>query len=521
MFSTLNTRLLVIDDEEVIRDSFREILKPRKTGRSEMAAAGDALFGDLAPSLPRSSSLLEFTLDEARNGREGLELVQKAISEGRPYAVLFVDMRMPGWDGLETVRRIREVDRQAEVIFVTAYSDHSIEEVVRQVGANVGYHCKPFSPEEIRQLATKACLDWSKLRTLEHLLELASNLKLEAPKLETLLRNILHQVTHWIGTDSAMLVSLKDGRPDTPVLVTGVFEEPATARDCLQTFEAYDPPPEGELLAGSYHFFRLGRYAVLANPGSLERHQTEKVYLFRLFLEHAAAAIENARLHEELLQKQKLSAIGEALGYVVHDLRSPVGAIKGAAEVLPTMKNPASQAKLCQLMSAAADEALRTVEDILDFTREAGPRKAETSLQALFERLQERLTERASKAGVEMVFELQHDVRFHSDEHKVARAIINLVGNAIDAVARRPDASVTVRGGRVNGSVYLSVEDNGPGLPEAIRGELFKPFRTHGKAGGTGLGLAIVKQVVDSHGGQIGVDSTGQGTTFRIALPLQ
>lgn len=517
MHSILNTRILVIDDEEVIRDSFREILKPRRTGPSQLAAAADALFGE-EPTLPKSSSLLEFALEEARTGREGLEQVRTACQEGRPYAVIFVDMRMPGWDGLETVRRIREVDRQAEVIFVTAYSDHSIEEVVDQVGANVGYHCKPFSPEEIRQLATKACLDWSKLRTLEHMLELASNLKLEAPKLETLLRNILYQVTHWIGTDSAMLVNLdEEGRPSAPVLVTGVFEETRAAEACLEKVRK----ATGEQLEGEHHLFRLERYAVVANRGSLARHQTEKVYLFRLFLEHAAAAIENARLHEELLQKQKLSAIGEALSYIVHDIRSPVGAIKGAAEVLPTLDNPQLQETLCRHIAASADEALRTVEDILDFTRQTGPQKAKTSLQALFDRLQERVRERAAKARVEVTFELAGDVHFLSDEHKLGRAILNLVSNAIDAVHHRPAGSIRVRGERSNGSVLVSVADNGPGLPAAIKGELFKPFRTHGKAGGTGLGLAIVKQVVETHGGTVAVESHSEGTTFQIQLPLQ
>ncbi len=87
---------------------------------------------------------------------EGLELVKKSVAAGSPYAVIFLDMRMPGWDGMETAEQIRKFDTKAEIIFVTAFSDNSIDDIVAKAGQNVGYHCKPYASEEITQLATKA-----------------------------------------------------------------------------------------------------------------------------------------------------------------------------------------------------------------------------------------------------------------------------------------------------------------------------------------------------------------------------
>ncbi len=163
-----NTRILVIDDEETIRDSFREILLPRKRSIQALEAASAGLFDDddniISSSISRSSSLFDFELEETANGQDALVLVQKALAEDRPFAAIFVDMRMPGWDGLKTVQHIRKFDERAEIIFVTAYSDYSIDDVVEKAGSNVSYHCKPFSVEEIRQIATKAVYEWNKAR---------------------------------------------------------------------------------------------------------------------------------------------------------------------------------------------------------------------------------------------------------------------------------------------------------------------------------------------------------------------
>jgi CheY-like chemotaxis protein len=233
MIEINNNRILVIDDEEVVRDSIRLILTARPARNPELDAFAADLFDDLPQVSPPPSRLLEFLVDEASSGKAGVELVRSAILDGRPYAAVFVDMRMPGWDGIETVRHLRQIDRLAEVIFVTAFSDSSIEDIVERAGPNVGYHLKPFAPEEIKQIATKAVYDWNKLRRLEGLIDLIGTLKTNATELDALLDHVFRQVVSWIGTESALLAKrLSDGRFEQ-VLATGAFRQETAAVECL------------------------------------------------------------------------------------------------------------------------------------------------------------------------------------------------------------------------------------------------------------------------------------------------
>src|SRR6202007_2292757 len=121
------------DDEEMVRDNIEDILIPnsRSEEREDIDNAFDILFGNTKPLLlTRTPSIPVFTVDKASNGMEGLKKVQKAVKNGTPYAVIFLDMRMPGWNGLETAIEIRKVDAKAEIIFITAYCAQTIGESV-------------------------------------------------------------------------------------------------------------------------------------------------------------------------------------------------------------------------------------------------------------------------------------------------------------------------------------------------------------------------------------------------------
>ncbi len=116
---TINRRILVIDDNDAIHQDFRKILDAA-TVDSELAASEAALFGDA------STETSAFELAFAHQGQEGLAKVEQALAEGRPYAMAFVDMRMPpGWDGVETIEHLWQVDPQLQIALCTAYSDYS------------------------------------------------------------------------------------------------------------------------------------------------------------------------------------------------------------------------------------------------------------------------------------------------------------------------------------------------------------------------------------------------------------
>jgi signal transduction histidine kinase/DNA-binding NtrC family response regulator len=150
-------RILIIDDVPAIHNDFRKILE--KVEAPSLDAARDALFG---PSLI-SSKQVNFVLDSAYQGQEGLALVERALKDGRPYALAFVDIRMPpGWDGIETISRLWAADPDLQVVICTAYSDYSWDQVTERFGRtdNLLFLKKPFDSVEVLQLAHALTRKW-------------------------------------------------------------------------------------------------------------------------------------------------------------------------------------------------------------------------------------------------------------------------------------------------------------------------------------------------------------------------
>ncbi len=152
-------RILVIDDNTEIHRDFCKILMPRSAPDSDLVDMESALFG----SPTRTVTSGTFEIDCASQGKEGFSMVQQAQSEGRPYALAFVDGRMPpGWDGIETISRLWEESPNLQVVLCTAYSDYSWQEIHRVLGEQDGLLIlkKPFDTMEVLQLAHALTRKW-------------------------------------------------------------------------------------------------------------------------------------------------------------------------------------------------------------------------------------------------------------------------------------------------------------------------------------------------------------------------
>jgi len=157
-----NQRILVVDDQDAIREDFRKILSPPTAPTQALASARQAFFGDSAPSA--SSATPAFELATASQGEEGVELAAQARAQRRPFAVAFVDVRMPpGIDGLKTIKRLWEHDRHVQVVICTAYADYSFEQIIEELGSTDQLLIlkKPFDPVEVRQLAGALTEKWN------------------------------------------------------------------------------------------------------------------------------------------------------------------------------------------------------------------------------------------------------------------------------------------------------------------------------------------------------------------------
>jgi diguanylate cyclase (GGDEF)-like protein/PAS domain S-box-containing protein len=167
----LDFRIIIIDDNLAIHQDFMKILN------SSSDSSLDSLTSELFGTKAVAALLPKFQIDTASQGKEGVEKIQKAIDQKRPYSLAFVDIRMPpGWDGVETIKRIWEIDKDIQVVICTAYSDYSWEETIAQLGQtdNLLILKKPFDNSSVRQLAHALTRKW---QLLQNVRQYTDNLK--------------------------------------------------------------------------------------------------------------------------------------------------------------------------------------------------------------------------------------------------------------------------------------------------------------------------------------------------------
>lgn len=183
MASANGFRIIVIDDNPEIYHDFVKILA------SSAASTLDRLSTELFGVKTTEFTLPQFKIDSATQGQEGVTLIEKAINEKQPYALAFVDIRMPpGWDGIETIKRIWQIDQDIQIVICTAYSDYSWEETISNLGQtdNLLILKKPFDNIAVRQLACALTKKWQ-------LIQDARQTSSRHSKLE---RELQHQATH-------------------------------------------------------------------------------------------------------------------------------------------------------------------------------------------------------------------------------------------------------------------------------------------------------------------------------------
>jgi two-component system, sensor histidine kinase and response regulator len=157
---TLNRRILVVDDNEAIHDDFRKILIDTDIASEPFLQAHAAVFGD--ESVQHSQAV--YQMDFASQGKQALEMVEQKLHAGQPYAVAFVDVRMPpGWDGIKTIEHLWAVNADLQIVICTAFSDYSWDDIIHKFGESDRLLIlkKPFDNIEVRQLASALTAKWN------------------------------------------------------------------------------------------------------------------------------------------------------------------------------------------------------------------------------------------------------------------------------------------------------------------------------------------------------------------------
>lgn len=221
----------------------------------------------------------------------------------------------------------------------------------------------------------------------------------------------------------------------------------------------------------------------------------------------------------QVARADRLASVGQLAAGVAHELNTPLANIMLIAESLKRRAPNPWAAGRAEAITAQVDAAARIVSGLLDFSRHHPPRTADVDLAAI---VREAISFSKGKQSpdVEIVEVLDRDPMWVRGERvQLLQVFVNLVNNAFDAMEGR--GSLTVRSGRDDSAVWVSVQDTGSGIPPSVLPHIFEPFFTTKTDGrGTGLGLSIVHGIVRAHGGSVTVDTeVGRGTTFTIRLP--
>jgi signal transduction histidine kinase len=243
---------------------------------------------------------------------------------------------------------------------------------------------------------------------------------------------------------------------------------------------------------------------------------------------------EQHRLHEQLIQSQKMESLGALAGRIAHDFSNILQAIVGLSEGM-AMKDdwPASQRKGLESIHRAGERGMTLIRQLRSFSRGEPLHRLPTNLDALAQEVAG-LVSNTLGPNVHLEVNVGDLPTVMADSGQLHQILMNLIVNARDAL-QPTGGRIILRGGRNHLSdtqalvaphasgdyVYLEVEDDGPGIPEDIRAHIFEPYFTTKGDKGTGLGLSVVCGIAEAHGGWLTCDSgMSRGTRFRLFLPL-
>ncbi|HME90707.1 MAG TPA: ATP-binding protein, partial [Myxococcaceae bacterium] len=257
-----------------------------------------------------------------------------------------------------------------------------------------------------------------------------------------------------------------------------------------------------------------------------EAYASDEIALILEIAERFATVIENSKLYEKMRERDRLAALGEMAAGLAHEIRNPLGAIKGAAQCLDPRRLPGEDGEFLEVIVEEVNRLNGVVSAFLDYARPLKQNFGPTDINEVVTRTI-RLIQNEIPANIELKLDLRQGLaRVEGDAEQLKQVLINLVQNALEAIGQAsgqiairtiaPDRLGDFRG---MDAVELQVTDTGGGIPGDQQLNIFVPFFTT-KQKGTGLGLAICQRIVKNHGGGISVQSrVGEGSTFIIRLP--
>ena len=545
-----NHRILVVDDNPSIHSDFRKILCPKRSAPGAAADLEAVLFEDTR----KMADHVTFELDSAHQGQEALELVKKTVAENRPYALAFVDVRMPpGWDGIETISHLWAVCPSLQVVVCTAYSDYSWEEMQAKLGQsdNLVVLKKPFDNIEVRQLAHALTRKWElnlqaqmKMEELENMvrkrtaeLERANT---DLARSEERFAKAFHTSPVAMGIQSLPDLKFVDVN-ERMIQLTGHAREDMVGRCASDLLIWKASHLVEDWVAG------LLRNETIRDQETEVRHQSGNLRQVLVSLSlvtlsgqpHvlvvAQDVTERNLLERAFHQSQKMEAIGQLAAGVAHDFNNILTVIQGHAGLIKGQLGTGHQTTdSAETITKAASRASGLVRQLLMFSRKQVMKFRYLDLN---DSVRNSLAMVGRLVGEHIRIDFTPGAQLasiHADPTMMEQVIMNLAVNAHDAmpnggqvtlatdvVAVKRNATPMDPEARDGQFVRLTFSDTGCGMDTTVLNRIFEPFfTTKGVGKGTGLGLSTVFGIVRQHGGWIEVDSQlNKGTVFRLHFP--
>jgi two-component system NtrC family sensor kinase len=457
-----NRRILLIDDMPSIHDDFRKILVPPQAHSAELDEMEAALFGEQA-----KTKRPMFELDSAYGGEEGLGKLNRALQEQRPYALAFVDMRMPdGWDGAKTIEHLWQQDPQLQVVVCTAYSDYSWDDLLNRLNAHDRLLIlkKPFDNIEVQQMANTLLTKW----------EMTERASLQMHHLEHL---VDQRTTQFKQASEALQREIDERRQLEGQLVQS--EKLASL---------------GQLAAGVAHEINNPIGFISSNLGTLDGYFQKLLTMLDAYYsaEQVLAGSQTALQLEHMREQIELEYLREDVPLLIKESKEGINRVG------------------------------QIVRDLKDFSRIDN--NQEWQWANLQQGIESTLNIVASelKYKADVVKDYQALPEIECLPSQINQVIMNLVVNAAQAMGPER-GTITLRTGTQGETAWIEIADTGSGIAPDTLQKIFDPFFTTKPVGqGTGLGLSLSYGIVKKHGGDISVSSElGSGTTFRVQLPLR
>lgn len=512
-------RLLVVDDEEDIREIYRRALE-REGFEVALAEQASTAVEKLATS---------------------------------DFEIVIADIRMPGMDGIQLLELVRKEHQGTDVIIATGYPAAETAIQALRLGA-FDYIIKPFTIEELLHTVHR-CLEHRRLSTENvYLRRIAALYDISrafstSMGLKSLLELIANHTAAAVGARGVCVFLLEDGKV-MPAASTGAATTslPSPPEEIKQWEGVVQVPENGAVKLFVPLDARGERVGFIMTERETADFSAEEEKLLQIFAEQAATAIRDTRLHEELqarlreleqayqvlrktqeqlIQSEKLSAVGELAAGVAHEINNPLATILGTIQLMHETSVPAQKKEqYFKIMEQQVERMSRVISGLLNFARQGEPRFSDLNLNNVIEETLLITEHQLQRTGeIEVVRELQPDLpTVYADQNQVQQVLVNLFLNAAQAMAPGP-GKLTIRtltrAGGDGEFVVAEVADTGCGIPKEIQSKIFDPFFTTKEVGrGTGLGLSVAYGIMERHGGKIEVQSVvGEGATFILSFP--